>query len=136
MSIYVTLKSVLAGTFQGGTNAFFDASNGGVGLSPCHDACSHVPASFATIQSKAISDLATGALTLPLDGNYWLARDLTHVNAMMPVTLYGRAPDPASTCAAVNVSNAWGSYIYQFGDAHRIWSFDGTQIGRQGTAHA
>ncbi|CEO98395.1 unnamed protein product (mitochondrion) [Plasmodiophora brassicae] len=124
VSIYVTLKSVLAGTFQGGTNAFFDASNGGVGLSPCHDACSHVPASFATIQSKAISDLATGALTLPLDGNYWLARDLTHVNAMMPVTLYGRAPDPASTCAAVNVSNAWGSYIYQFGDAHRIWSFD------------
>ncbi|SPQ94505.1 unnamed protein product (mitochondrion) [Plasmodiophora brassicae] len=121
VSVYVTLKSVLAGTFQGGTNAFFDASNGGVGLSPCHDACSHVPASFATIQSKAISDLATGALTLPLDGNYWLARDLTHVNIMMPVTLYGRAPDPASTCAAVNVSNAWGSYIYQFGDAHRIW---------------
>ena len=62
VSVYTAIKTALEGTFKGG-NAFFVASNQGVGLAPFHDAEDAIPQAVKDKLDEIYKGLADGTIT-------------------------------------------------------------------------
>ncbi len=62
---FLTVKSVIDGTFQGGTNITYGIKEGGVGLSSFHNFADKIPQRVKDAVAKAIEDIINGTIVVP-----------------------------------------------------------------------
>jgi basic membrane protein A len=63
VAVFDTIKSVMDGSFQGGTNYVGTLANNGVSIAPYHDLDSVIPAALKTELDQVKADLISGAAT-------------------------------------------------------------------------
>ncbi len=62
---FLTVKSVIDGTFQGGTNITYGLKEGGVGISDFHNFADKIPQEIKDALAKAIEDIINGTIVVP-----------------------------------------------------------------------
>ncbi len=62
---FLTIKSVIDGNFQGGTNITYGLKEGGVGISDFHDFADKIPQEIKDAIAKAIQDIINGTIVVP-----------------------------------------------------------------------
>ena len=62
---FLTVKSVIDGNFQGGTNITYGLKEGGVGISDFHNFADKIPQEIKDALAKAIEDIINGTVVVP-----------------------------------------------------------------------
>ncbi|MDZ4655481.1 MAG: BMP family ABC transporter substrate-binding protein [Coriobacteriia bacterium] len=65
-AVFGAIKSVVDGTFKGGTVQYFGLAEDGVGLAPYHDFETKVPQAIKDAVDKAKQDIITGTIKVPV----------------------------------------------------------------------